>query len=375
VDPELLNLKSLHLLSINSVGIEETGTMANLGAYGGEAGADPEDLCNIPNGGYFARMWQVCRGQDGPALDPRGQLLRLKEIVDIWKRIGIDEGGGVYVRGGNRSCTPRNLGPDIGQGHWVFKELHKFATKNPPQIDLNAIGLPSGCPAVIQAYDEEHPDASFSAACVVPAWDAYNRAVVSHYRAAGLYCADCILNVRNIYQCFGRMQTQVQYIADHVCHEPGSNGSIFNLQAGASAAQIDAALAQLRFGDGMVNGGHAWLYTGGAGLGYEIMEMGGTGYPIHSVGPNSSDAAKAHAGFSIHGGVGGMAVYASAADFVRQKVHSLKADSPHPCVSGYRILQGIPEDAYRALPSLPFTPFTPQDVHVAPPPTDPSCRQ
>lgn len=347
INPETLQMRPICVLPVERV---------DMSALGGVSGDFTGLSCTpaVANGGYYSQMWSICRSRsDGPSLPPDQQLAFLRQIIDVWKRVGIDAGGGIYMRCVSPSCRLDSRSCGVQQGTWGSSHLKAWNTDFP----TNSLGLSADCLASVQSGQPSNSD------CYTSVWAALNRTVIAQENRAGLYCADCITNVKNIYKCFGGMPfyNKVSDIPSRVCHTP----NIFNLHQGTSDADLHAAVALLRFGDAIVDNQHAYIYTGGAGLGYEIMEMGTTQPPPpgNRIASSGVKAAQ-NAGFQTHvSGAGGLAIHRSAFEYLKKKVHD------YQCVTAYRILDNIPESAYQALATTPLQPFAttaPTGVGTAP---------
>ncbi len=359
LNPDLVQLRPFGLDYQSRELLDPASIQAELGTTGDNGGASA--TCLNGSGRYWSRMQSVCQTQEAfLAMNDVQKLVYLRQIVDVWKRIGIDEHGGIYVRGGNQSCSTINYDnvhqPSNGNNiaHVMFKMR--------AVIPISALGLTPDCAQKIAVNTDGSDDGE---ACYRQYWAAYNANYLPRFRQAGLYCGDCIANVRNIYQCYGGRPARatVGAINDHACSEANPPFNFTN--PNTPDDQIRAGIARLHFGDWIADGanGHAYMYTGKAGLPYEIMEMGTTG----SGGDHQSNriAHGAPINYTLAGFVGasqggGMAIYRDAFTYIKEKVHSINQANGgrgHECVTAVRGMPAIPDAAYETLRTTPLQPF------------------
>lgn len=268
INPELVNLRALRIQVVQRQETQEDlilsvqGSMADDEAYSSPsspafAGA-PEAT---PTGGSFrGRMYEACGNRQGMSLATyEEKMSRLRNIVSAWADIGARQGGAIYVNGGNSSCTGNHARP-------------AFMQSLLPRLS----GFRAPCPT--------------ASSCAAEWRTEYNRLVTERARAAGMFCGDCATTIRSLYDCFqsgGSLGQIVMRLRPESCtRDVSSPNYVFKIQASADGripqAELLQAAQRLRFGDVLGwkkpgGAGHVFMYTGGANLGYEIMEMGNGG--------------------------------------------------------------------------------------------------
>jgi len=363
INPDLVSLSALQIRQVekqmfeNEEAIQSVyGTMAEDSAYEQMSGGESVDSGAAPTGtaggDWRTRMMSsaVCGDKNGmslPSYEARQQ--RLRQIVQAWKTIGIDEGGAIYVRGGSYQCSSSN--PDPG---------YLVTTMRTAQQRISGFTVPEACQTSIDRYNA----ASSSEKSAIGRGElrtncqpVYDQLVTDRARAAGLLCGDCFSTMIHLYsRCFDRndsMRTQRMFpyrvaesgrLGNPVTRCP-SRGSpdetryVFRLTNPTEDA-ARAAVAQLRFGDLMTwqtpTAGHVFMYTGGANLGYEIMEMGSGG--AGDVVGAGRERAQANAGTPYP--VSGMRVHASAAEYLAQVARSkqVRGRTGGVCIFAWRPL-------------------------------------
>ena len=194
----------------------------------------------------------------------RGQLLsvckpknsgvtkeKLLEILPTWVDIG-KRGGATYIRGGSTQRTGCSSNPQL-----------EFATN---ALSAQGISYPEGASSEIlkQLYQTE---------------------IVDKVYAAGKLCGDCVTWTQQLLECAGM---------DYHIRLPRLKGGRTGTETGGSQTATRIATSDescgdaaskipggLQFGDFFHKSspGHMVMYVGGAGLPYEIIEMGGARSP------------------------------------------------------------------------------------------------
>lgn len=331
INPDIVTFNALRLEFVEDAEFElqqTLGTLADDEAYSGA-----EDLpTDATPGTWKARMLAVCGSRDGYSLPTEQRVSRLKTIVDTWKRVGADEGGAIYVRGGDANCRSNH-----GQANYLRGLLPRFGGE---------LRLSGTCAEFTAANDS---------ACITTWRQEYDRLVTGKARDAGLLCGDCATTVRDLYSCFGGSRGRTLVMGNRPnkrgdrCGAQGpSDDSLYvfklnrhELGGTITSEHIDSVIGRLRFGDVISyigeSAGHVFMYTGGAGLGFEMLEMGSGGRGDISSG--GGKAASKNAGISQ--GLSGMQAYSSARTYLANLVTPARnRQNPKICIWAWRPLGG-----------------------------------
>lgn len=337
VNPATTDLTTLDLAFVSKIPmdslLEDVGNAADDSSY---ADGGAVDVPPGAPGTWRSRMLDrsLCIG-NGQSLPTQTEKVgALRRIVDTWKHIGIDEGGAIYVRGGRADCRDVSL----AEPRQVAFFVTTLTTASDAQ--LSGAGINESCLAPIRQLrtianrnariEQGKTVASTKGSECRGMWQAaYNRFTTGLARDRGLFCGDCASTVAQIYSCFDRHAggtVLTKRPATNVCEPRGSEGDyVFFLRRpatqGAAIGQeaLDRVIGNLHFGDviafcktGTGNTGHVFMYTGGVGLPYEILEMGaGGGGP--AIGSGSALAMR-NAGTPLS--ISGMKASASARVFL-----------------------------------------------------------
>ncbi|MBT5338235.1 M15 family metallopeptidase [Candidatus Falkowbacteria bacterium] len=262
---------------------------------------------SLPTGGAFRSILfgkEVCGNKDGLDLPTYEQRVKkLMPIVDAWKQIGFDQGGAIYVRGYDANCSTDY---EVRQEDYQLNAIANIFAAYPSAF--NAQDRANKCfPVVLElsknkkSYSsdakklrESHNLASKS--CLPYINSIYQKTILAGANKAGMICGDCIGFYSLLFRkCFDRknnnkMNTQLG--AGRGCPDPDKSilsKYVYRFKTHETDVntKIDEMLANLRFGDvlhwstgekyGSYKSGHYFLYTGGVGLAYEILEMGSGG--------------------------------------------------------------------------------------------------
>lgn len=188
---------------------------------------------NSSNAAHRDSMFSICR--EGGTLDD------LKAVLPVWVDSGR-RGAAVYVRGG-RTGT-RNCTWNVRRGQAGIDWLTNHLTGR-------GISFPSN-PTLAQ---------------LTPI---YEQQVLGPIFADGRACGDCVSWTQQLHRCAGRQWPTVNDIK--------FAGSPYKIADAATCREAIASIpGGLQFGDAFYtnNVGHQFTYTGGEGLPYEIVEMGG----------------------------------------------------------------------------------------------------
>jgi hypothetical protein len=215
-----------------------------------------------------ARMLSVC-SQTELSFDEG--MRKLRDVTAYWTEEAM-AGGAVYVRGGRTGSTGCT---NNGQADWIADKLLQYFPTDP---------LPASCPA---------RDGPYSTQCRDDLRNDYQSKMVSTF--TNVICGDCGTYLAQMYECaFGNTHQFMThpFTAPIIATTPGAitgyrdYHAIFDEKTGGGRPQYGDnpgscwdAVSQipggLRFGDVIDLPGHWVMYTGGVGLPYEIMEMGG----------------------------------------------------------------------------------------------------
>lgn len=274
VNPATLSLQTLHLQRVQSQEFAmsmEFGGAADDDAYAPEDGASATPA---PAGSWRASALAVCGDSNvsGMSLDQRKG--RLKAIVNAWTNLASTQAGSVYIRGGTLSCSPATA---------EFK--YKAHILNGIKRSGYTVNVPPEC------LNEE--TAVTDSNCHAPLAAEYSRLAARPAATNGLICGDCQSYQMSVMKCFGG-NAYAQLVRNNMpktsngaaCthYTPGPDDVAFIKTSGNrfSDADIQSFVGRLQFGDIVYWSSdsrvrHAFMYTGGAGLPYQIVEMGAGG--------------------------------------------------------------------------------------------------
>lgn len=342
VNPATINLTTLDLSYVSKIPmdayLEDVGSAADDASY---ADSGSVDVPPGEPGTWRTRMLDpgLCI-RNGLSLSTQAEKVSaLRRIVDTWKQIGIDEGGAIYVRGGRADCRDVSLSDPRQVAFFVTT----LTTANDATLSL--AGVNESCLAPIRQLrtvtnrasriEQGKTVAETKGGECRGMWQAaYNRFTTGLARERGMFCGDCASTIAQIYSCFDRHAGATvlsKRPATNVCEPRGSESNyVFFLKRppsqGASIGQdaLNRVIGNLRFGDiiafcktGTGNTGHVFMYTGGVGLPYEILEMGaGGGGPAIGTG---SALAMRNAGTPLN--ISGMKASAKASVFLGNVVN------------------------------------------------------
>lgn len=299
INPELVAFKSLRVKYIETVPLSLENQLTD--EFGGDPSDEPDLFSEngvISDGKYRERMMEACQQKNGFSLDSYPKRVeRLKSIIETWKKVGVDEGGAIYIRGGSANCSYFNV-----DSRWLINVMANAYKKDPNLLNLTGACKDSVAQAADLRYKQRGPiGQQFGQQCVKNNgqwYTEYKRLAVDRAKDAGLLCGDCASTVRTLYfQCFnkGNYASMVQSKFNpyrparkivpkgSTCKPRGSvDKSLYVFQlTHPSPGDITNNMHKLQFGDiiawqrGTV--GHIMVYTGKEGLDFEMMEMGGGG--------------------------------------------------------------------------------------------------
>lgn len=311
INPDLVKLNSLRIETVQPVPfdeelLEEFGSIGDIESFNATA----DFLSQVGDGKYRTTMMAACGNKDGSTLPTyQEKMQRLKQIVLVWADVGANQGGAIYINGGNAACTYSNPNPN-----YVLASLGRI-----PQL---VTGLSTQCKAILDeqvaimttyaARDAEYKaavkakvkplppkplDAKTNAKelvtknnivrgteCYTQFQANYDRIFLEKARNAGLLCGDCGSTIASLYQCFDN--NFKKDVSTYTGFGQGCSGVAARTGApyvpgcslvNPTVAQINNCRKNLRFGDVLGTSKHVFMYTGGAGLGFDILEMGGGG--------------------------------------------------------------------------------------------------
>lgn len=338
VNPNLVKFKSLKIQYIQPIplSVEEKAGVKFGFEYDGDATIGAIDS-PVTDGGYYKTLMETCGAKDGwnlPTYTERQD--RLLQIVKVLKQLGVDQRGATYVRGGKLNCSSGNV--DWGWGVDVFNSIFE----DRPEFKSN---LSSVCKDAILDKNYSYPGAE---ACRSDMNKIYKEYYFKKAGAAGMLCGDCGSTMRQVlFTCFGEktdyrsadrnfrgMGTTIRKgscVPD--AKDADMSNYVFRFSRPAPPEELSAAVTKLQFGDILLEKrmdgkfGHVMLYTGGKGLGYEVLEMGGGG-SRDVAGPKKEIAERLGLGQSWNPST--MQVHSSALEFLMKKTKS--------CLSAFRPL-------------------------------------
>ncbi len=210
----------------------------------------------------YAKLTSICK----PA--GTGSASTLQQILPTWVDIG-SHGGAQYVRGGwkdGSGCT------SFGANNWWLLNFFEKHNISPP-VPNTPTNVGNMSAADQKALNK---DTTLNAALL----KYYNEKVVPNYTSAGVLCGDCGTWIQQLYLCSGMAKN----IKTNRFYEEGSNRCDAPYCLAGDPQKTCGEVAStipggLKFGDifRSLAFGHWFLYTGGAGLPYEMAQMGGQG--------------------------------------------------------------------------------------------------
>lgn len=333
-------LTSLNPIEIQAVEATDTSEWANE-----SFGTDSESAVStsVQPGKWRSILTgkETCGNSDGLNLSTMPEKInRLQNIVKIWKQLSYDEGGALYIRGNDPNCDPNQ---SFSQVNYQLVSLSGLLKTYPEAFPAEYVG--TNCYKVMETYSKlKKGQAKPNVESLLQQYNlptknpqeckpliltAYQKFILPKAAQSGLLCSDCIGYVYNLYACFDN-KTANRIYAGRDCT---TGGKIKNYVAQYSAeelkndAKINELLAKLQFGDvihlKLKTGGHALLYTGKAGLDFEILEMGGGGWG--DVNNNSKGSILATANIGIpKWKTSGVEISHSAATYLKDTLRKLQ---------------------------------------------------
>lgn len=225
------------------------------------------------------RMFAACSREK---LGVEKGIENLKGVTKLWVEEGMDDGA-VYVRGGQTKTSMPYECTGAKQSWWIYNHLKNHF----PDLELPCVAT------VNKRTDSE---------CREKLARMYQELVVDKF--SGHYmCGDCGTYLVQMYRCaFGRLtleETHPKY-APVVAATEGAikgydskgkvilNKNVWKTKTTKEDSCWDTVIepklgGRLQFGDIIQLPGHWIMYTGGAGLGYDILEMGGWRFPPSNI--------------------------------------------------------------------------------------------
>lgn len=286
VNPSLLSLRALEFERIEPIEVQLSVQFGGMAEDGGEAPQGTGSLSSVAAaspGTWRANALAVCGDSDVSQLSLDARKSRLKTIVTTWTDLATTQKGSIYVRGGQLACSA------------APKEYsYKASTLSRMKSSGYSVNVSSECLANPPANSVSSSDA-----CAASLVSEYNRLVSVPGNSNGLICGDCGTYQRSLMRCFGG-NTYAEPL--RAAMFPGSDGACANYRPGPDdvgylritdlnarrslahydEAEVTAFINRLQFGDMLMWSSnsrtrHVFMYTGKAGLPYEIVEMGGGG--------------------------------------------------------------------------------------------------
>ncbi len=347
VSPNLLSLDAIKILKIKADPFKSMEyAFVDFGTVEADAyGNTPTDTSG-GTGEYRKEMSAVCGGHDGLSLGSDAEKIeRLKKIISTWKTVGADQGGAIYVRGGDFKCNYSVASPNFALQQMISLKKNDVAT----DLSGECADVVTKTAAAVVGVEKTGPiissAAKENAQCAKTWIKIYNDYITVPPRKAGMACGDCVTFMLSLYECFDK-SFDWKYLGTvrtpDACPSEKSQNHVFVLKSKNHVIDSDAireAATKLKFGD-MISWqqtagskvGHNFLYTGGAGLGYEIMEMGGGGNG--DVVSRGGDKAAKNAGLKSAAGV---QAHKSAVAYLMSVGSNFFKESPG-CIYAYRPL-------------------------------------
>ncbi|MBW2971469.1 hypothetical protein KY359_00390 [Candidatus Woesearchaeota archaeon] len=267
--------------------LSPTARATELGEGAGRPGAQrpqqftPAEIPDASGDSAPRRMFSVCERSKQSLAEGMRNLLA---ITPVWAQESTNDGA-VYVKGGftaqgNLQCTNHGL------PSWIIEQLTKF-------FPGEAIAWPAGCDP--SAGDKQSRECKQALRQLFQ-----ERVALPHYSGRYL-CGDCMTYLVQLYRCaFGQVELHKTHptTAPVIAGTPGAisgynedgdviyNKQVWGVNQGDNCWD-DVIMPQLggrlQFGDLIeMIPKHFVMYTGGAGLDYELIEMGGFSFPSSS---------------------------------------------------------------------------------------------
>lgn len=357
INSDTLNLKNINLATVQPISLEEMnldfGTSAGDESVYSQLGSQdpPQSGVSVPGSSENvvaqAGQWrqlatQICGRRDGPTLPYAQQVTRIRDILQRWRQVGVDQGGSIYLRGGwisNCSTNPRFL---VNAGNYAHQIPSMLGSVSGAAARLRLTYSPSCQNLVNQFAAQSRPkDPTIFAnneACRYEVADNYNR-IVTYARQLGMMCSDCIMTAKYLYSCFGfdaeTLGRRVPYIT-RTCGatvtDPGPD-SIYRFKFGLGTdwrhdPVFQQKIGTMRPGDIIIiSPVHAAIYSGGAsvGLDFEVMEAGCVGGSVRGNRIGTSAPRRSVLGFETDG----LCVHRSVRDYLT----GVLSAHPNWCVS------------------------------------------
>lgn len=283
INPQLTRFQPLVLQNIPSYEVQlslQFGGMADeaspdeagdLSSSGGGLSATP-----APAGSWRANALAACGDSNVSGMSLSQKRERLKSIVQTWTDLASTQKGSIYIRGGSLACSPTSA-------EYPYKaKILKGIKRAGYSVNVSDECLTAETPAD---------------SCKEPLSNEYKRLAATPGNANGVICGDCASYQRSLMKCFGG-NAYAQPLAQQIfgtskaCenHSPTAdeigyiqvNGSMSGRSASFEESDINALIGRLQFGDILMWSSnsrvrHVLMYTGKAGLPYEIVEMGAGG--------------------------------------------------------------------------------------------------
>lgn len=184
----------------------------------------------------------------------------LSAVLPTWVDIG-SKGGAVYVRGGH--TNPKGCKATGAQVDWMINWFlgKSFSFPNPNNYNKESLKALSADEKKTLNQDKPYQTQLL---------EIYNTYLTNYI---GRMCGDCGTWILQLYKCAGLKGVAIPQLKT-TAQEPYFLAGGKDKSCRQAITEIDGGL---QFGDVFwsTGGGHWFMYTGGAGLPYEIVEMGG----------------------------------------------------------------------------------------------------
>jgi len=340
VNPNLVKFKSLKIQYIQPIPLSTEELAGSIFGFEYD-GDDTIGAIDTPvtDGGYYKTLMSACGAKDGWRLPTYAERQdRLVQIVKVLKQLGVDQRGATYVRGGTLNCGRGNVdwswGVDVFNG--IFKDRPDFMNN-----------LSSACKDAILQKNYSYSGAG---SCRSDMNKIYKEYYFKKAAGSGMICGDCGSTVRHVmFTCFGTksndaykdflgMGTKITEGGDCAPKNTSDMGNyVFRFPQPPTPEELSAAVAKLQFGDVLLEKrmdgsfGHVMLYTGGKGLGFDVLEMGGGG--SKDVSGQKKEIAE-RLGLGENWSPSTMQAHSNVLEFLMKKVSGRKKS----CLSAFRPL-------------------------------------
>ena len=297
INPELVQFRNLKVQTVKGITLNKSQQL--LLEYGSDSGLSLFSPTSIKPGELRSKLvsTEVCGDKNGMSLTTyKERIEKLIPIVNAWKIITFDQGGGIYSRGGKFDCGIDQWKEidyqykKLGIIYNSYPELFNTSTDRLDPCFKVVIGVAQDIATNTAQDKRKNPEDlmkeyGLETKKCLPLMNKVLNSIL-HERAgpAGLMCADCGYYLLHMHRlCFdNKSKALPKRIKARGCPDDfGKYLFKFNLGNTTKAqtnSKVEELIKKLNFGDIIAyrhsGGGHYLMYTGKAGLDFEVLDMG-----------------------------------------------------------------------------------------------------